>query len=461
MDPDVIIIGSGQTATPLAAKLAADGKRVVVIESGALGGTCVNNGCTPTKTMIASARVAHVARTAGRLGVRTSEVVVDFAAVVERKNAMVLRWRQGVERRLATGGDRIAVLRGRGRFVGPRTVEVNGQQLRAPVVVVNVGARPAVPRLPGLEAVPHLDSSSLLERRALPAHLLVLGPGYIGCELGQMFRRFGSAVTLVGRQPHLLPREDVEVSTALEGVFRNEGIDLRLGVAVERVERAGPGGEGVALRLLGGAEVRGSDLLVATGRVPNTDGLGCETAGIRLDDQGRVLVDDHYRTSAEGVYAVGDVIPGPQFTHTSWDDHRRLIAILRGRAPEGRPAGRAGTIVPSCVFTDPQVASVGLSEREARDRGIAHEVATMPWGQIARAIETDEPAGLLKVLIDPASERILGARLVGADAGELIHVFLALMLAGAPARALVDGQMVHPAFAEGLQSVLMTLPRFG
>jgi pyruvate/2-oxoglutarate dehydrogenase complex dihydrolipoamide dehydrogenase (E3) component len=259
---------------------------------------------------------------------------------------------------------------------------------------------------------------------------------------------------VVGRKPHLLPAEDEVVSSALEEAFGREGIELRLGVAVEAVERepAAP----VTLRLSSGERLRGSHLLVATGRQPNTDDLGCEAAGIRLDQAGHVVVDDQYRTSAEGVFAVGDVIPGPQFTHTSWDDHRRLLAILQGRPAKGR----SGALIPFCVFTDPQVAGVGLSEKEGRERGVAYEKATMPFSDIARAIETDRTAGVCQALVDPQNERLLGVRLVGAEAGELVHVFVALMLAGAPARALVEGQMVHPTFAEGMQTLLTKLPRF-
>ena len=299
-----------------------------------------------------------------------------------------------------------------------------------------------------------MDNTRLLDLRELPAHLLVVGGGYIGCELGQMFRRFGAPVTITGRQPHLLPQAEPEISAALEEAFRAEGIELRLGVSVEGVEREGT--SGVALRLSNGERLLGSHLLVAVGRRPNTDDLGCEAAGIVLDERGYVVVDDLYRTSAEGVYALGDAIPGPQFTHTSWDDHRRLLAILEGRSK----VGRSGALVPFCVFTDPQVAGVGLSEKEARDQGRRYELASMPFGSIARATETDRTAGVCRALIDPDSEKVLGVRLVGAEAGELVHLFVTLMLADAPARKLVDGQVVHPTFAEGMQTLLTKLARF-
>jgi pyruvate/2-oxoglutarate dehydrogenase complex dihydrolipoamide dehydrogenase (E3) component len=456
MHSDVIVIGTGQGGVPLATKLAQQGRRVVVIERGPVGGTCVNYGCTPTKTMVASARAAAVARRAGALGVRVGPVSVDLAAVVARKDEVVARWRQGVERRLAGAGDNLRLVRGHARFVSGRTVEVDGERHDADLVVINVGARAAVPPLPGLDAVPWLDNASVMQLRELPAHLVVLGAGYIGCEMGQMFRRFGAQVTVVGKGAHLLPEEDEPVSAALEQVFRDEGIALRLGTAAARVAR-GAGDAGVRLMLGDGGQVDGSHLLVAAGRRPNTDDLGCAAAGVALDPEGHVVVDDGYRTSADGVYAIGDVVHGPQFTHVSWDDHRRLLALLAGR-PGAR--GRSGALVPFTVFTDPHVAGVGLGERQARQQGLAHQVARMPFGDIARAVETGETAGLVQLLVDPASERLLGARIVGAEAGELIHVCAALMRAGATARVLVDAQVVHPTFSEGLQSALMRLERF-
>jgi pyruvate/2-oxoglutarate dehydrogenase complex dihydrolipoamide dehydrogenase (E3) component len=453
MDVDVIVIGAGQAGDPLAKRFAASGKDVLLVERSLIGGTCINYGCTPSKTMIASARAAHVARTAGRLGVHAGEVQVDLAAVVDRKDAVVREYRTRLEGALAKIGPRLRVVHGHARFVSEREIEVAGARHRAETVILDVGARAVVPRLPGIEDVPWLDNVRAMDLRELPGHLLVLGGGYIGCELGQAFRRFGARVTVVDHNRHLLAREDEEVSTSLEAVFRADGIGLELGVEVEAVSGSR---DGVTLRLRGGRELRGTHLLVATGRRPNTDDLGCEAAGIRLDPKGFIIVDDRYRTSARGVYAVGDVAGGPQFTHSTWDDHRLLFDLLTGRGTRGR----SDRIIPYTVFTDPQVARVGLSERAARAQGVAHEVARMDFAEIARARETDEQAGLLKVLVDPGNERILGATIMGAEAGELIHVFAVLMRAGITARPIVEGEFIHPTFSEGLQSLVLRLPRY-
>jgi pyruvate/2-oxoglutarate dehydrogenase complex dihydrolipoamide dehydrogenase (E3) component len=442
MEHDVIIIGSGQAGVPLATRLAGAGQAVLLAERGALGGTCVNTGCTPTKTLVASARAAHVARTGGRLGVAVERAQVDFPAVIARKDTIVRQWKDGIQRRLERAGERLRLVHGHARLVGGTTVELDGERHRARTVVLNVGARPVVPRIAGLEDIPWLDNRRVMELRALPAHLLVIGGGYIGCEFAQIFRRLGARVTVVEPGPHLLGREDADVSEAIEAVFREEGIAVQLGVRAQ----AAAGREGaVSVRLSTGDTLEGSHLLVATGRRPKT-----------LDARGFVTVDDYYRTSAPGVFAVGDCSGSPQFTHTAWDDHRLLFEVLMGRPSRGRK----DRLVPYTAYTDPQVAGVGLTEKEARAQGVAYELATLPFGQVARAIETDERAGLLKVLVAPETERILGAAIVGPEAGELIHVFAALMQAGASARSIVDMEIVHPSFAEGLQSALMTLPRF-
>jgi len=452
MKVDVIVIGTGQAGVPLAARLAESGRRVVVAERKALGGTCVNYGCTPTKTMVASAHAAHVARTAGRLGVKAGPVRVDMAAVVDRKDRIVRQWRDGVRKRLWKAA-RLTLVRGHARFTGPRQVDIGSQRYEADVVVVNVGARPAVPPLPGLDDVPWLDNTRIMHLRRVPAHLVVLGGGYIGCEFAQMFRRFGAQVTVLEGAPRLLATEEPEASAALAEVFRGEGIRLRLQARARSVSGSA---RAVTVRLDGGTRVSGSHLLVAVGRRPNTDDLGAEAAGIRLDAKGYIEVDERYRTSAEGVYAVGDCTPGPQFTHAAWDDHRILFELLQGRGTRTRN----DRLVPITAFTDPQVARIGLTEREARARGHAPETATMAFGAIARAVETDQTAGTMKILLDPKTEKVLGASIVGAEAGELIHVFAPVMVAGACARSLVDAEYVHPTFAEGVQSLVMSLPRY-
>jgi pyruvate/2-oxoglutarate dehydrogenase complex dihydrolipoamide dehydrogenase (E3) component len=451
---DVLIIGAGQAGVPLAARLAEAGRRVVLVERARLGGTCVNYGCTPTKTMVASARAAHVARTAGRLGVHAGGVTVDFGAVVARKEKLVEQWRASVRKRLDQAGERLTVVRGHARFTGPRAVRVDGDATYdADVVVVNVGARAAVPEIDGLDDVPWLDNAGVMELDRLPGHLLVIGGGFVGCEFAQMFRRFGADVTLIEPGDHLLGREDGEVSEAIAAVFRDEGVALRLGRRAVGVARAG---QGMAVTLDDGAHVEGTHLLVATGRTPNTGDLGCDAAGIACDDDGFITVDDGWCTSAEGVYAAGDVTGGPQFTHVAWDDHRGIYDVLTGRGAPSRGRRR----VPHVTYTDPQVAGVGLTEREAKERGVSYELARLEFGKVARAIETDETAGVIRILVDPSTERILGATVVGAEAGELIHVVQALMLADAPARVFVDGQVAHPAFAEGVHTALMQLDRF-
>jgi len=452
MDFDVIVIGSGQAGVPLATRFARNGKRVLLAERGELGGTCINTGCTPTKTMVASARAAQVVRTCDRLGVHAGPVRVDFAAVIARKDRVVAEWRASVQRRLQSAGERLTLRRAAARFVGAREVDVGGERHRGDTIIVNTGARAACPPIPGLAGVPWLDNRRVMALPELPEHLVILGGGYIACEFGQMFRRFGAKVTIIERNTHLLHREDPAASTAIEEVFRNEGITLRLGQSPRTV--AQQGGE-IVVRADGG-EVRGSHLLVALGRTPNTEELGCDAAGIQLDKHGAIVADDRYRTSAEGVYAVGDVLGGPQFTHTSWDDHRILFELLRGKGTRTR----ADRLIPSSVFTDPQVAHVGLYEHEAKAQGRRYEVASMPFANIARAVETDETAGVLKVLVDPDDERILGATIVGSDGGELIHIFVDLMEARASARAIVDAEHIHPTFAEGVQTLVMQLPRY-
>jgi pyruvate/2-oxoglutarate dehydrogenase complex dihydrolipoamide dehydrogenase (E3) component len=452
MEWDVIVIGAGQTGGPLSARLAEAGKRVLLAERKHVGGTCSNYGCTPTKTLIASARAAHVARTAARLGIH-ADVRVDFQAVIRRKNELVQQWRQGTERRLARAGESLVLKRAHARFVDTHEVEVDGERHRAKTLVIDVGARPAIPRIEGLDRVAWLDNATVMELDEVPEQLVVLGGGYIGCELGQAFRRFGADVTIIDRNEHLLAREDEDVSHVIAEVFAQEGISVRLGTEVRRV---GMNRDAIEVETSNGSTIAGTHLLVAVGRQPNTHDLGCEAAGVELDQLGYIRVNDRYETNVRGVYASGDVTGGPQFTHTAWDDHRLLYDIILGNVRRTRQ----DRLIPHATFTDPQVAGIGLTERAAREQNVAYELATFPFGNIARAIETDERSGLLKVLLDPATERIIGATIVGAEAAELIHILLATIAAGAKAQTLVDAEFVHPAFAEGVQSALMRLSRY-
>jgi pyruvate/2-oxoglutarate dehydrogenase complex dihydrolipoamide dehydrogenase (E3) component len=452
MEWDVIVIGAGQTGGPLSARLAEAGKRVLLAERKHVGGTCSNYGCTPTKTLIASARAAHVARTAARLGIH-ADVRVDFQAVIRRKNELVQQWRQGTERRLARAGESLVLKRAHARFVDTHEVEVDGERHRAKTLVIDVGARPAIPRIEGLDRVAWLDNATVMELDEVPEQLVVLGGGYIGCELGQAFRRFGADVTIIDRNEHLLAREDEDVSQVIADVFAQEGISVRLGTEVRRV---GMNRDAIEVETSNGSTIAGTHLLVAVGRQPNTHDLGCEAAGVELDQLGYIRVNDRYETNVPGVYASGDVTGGPQFTHTAWDDHRLLYDIILGNVRRTRQ----DRLIPHATFTDPQVAGIGLTERAAREQNVAYELATFPFGNIARAIETDERSGLLKVLLDPATERIIGATIVGAEAAELIHILLATIAAGAKAQTLVDAEFVHPAFAEGVQSALMRLSRY-
>jgi pyruvate/2-oxoglutarate dehydrogenase complex dihydrolipoamide dehydrogenase (E3) component len=454
---DVVVIGAGQGGGPLAGAFARAGRRTAVVERAHVGGTCVNEGCSPTKTMVASARVAHLARRGPTYGVETGPVAVDLRRVWERKQAIVDSFRDGSRRALDRAG--AIVIDGQARFTGPRTLEVRtrgGDQrsLSAGLVFINTGLRSARPRVAGLEDVPFLDSTSVMELRAVPEHLIVLGGGYIGLEFGQMFRRFGSRVTILQHGAQLLPREDRDVADAVAAILTEDGVDVRLGADVAGVER-GPGG-GVELRIRtaeGEACVAGSHLLVATGRVPNTDDLGLDAAGVDVDARGYVRVNERLETSAPGVYAVGDVKGGPAFTHVSYDDFR----ILRTNLLEGGRATTAGRILPYTVFIDPQLGRVGMTEREAHERGGAVRVARMPMSYVARALEVDETRGFMKAVVDAESRQILGAAVLGLEGGEIAALFQVAMMGGLPYTALRDGMFSHPTLAESLNNLFATL----
>jgi pyruvate/2-oxoglutarate dehydrogenase complex dihydrolipoamide dehydrogenase (E3) component len=447
---DAIVIGSGQAGNPLSNKLADLGWAVALIEREPyLGGTCVNTGCTPTKTMVASAQVAYYARNAGKWGVRVGEVGVDLARVVARKNQVVGQSRSGLERKVAERKS-LHRYRGQARFIGPHQVRVGDEVLEGERIFINTGTRPVVPPLEGLGDIDYLDNARIMELTEVPEHLLVLGGGYVGLEFGQMFRRFGSRVTVVHRQDQLLPREDADIAAALQRALEGEGIRFILGATTTRAEKQG---REVALTVnAGGATetVRGSHLLVATGRRPNTDDLGLESAGVETDGRGFVRVNNRLETSAAGVWALGDVKGGPAFTHISFNDFQIVYANL----VEGKAITTDNRPVPYAVFTDPQLGRVGMTEREARAAGRRLKVGTIPMTWVARAIERDETAGLMKLVVDAATDRILGASILASEGGELVQILGFVMLAGAPYTLLKGAVYIHPTLAEGFWSLM-------
>ncbi|MEV6302920.1 mercuric reductase [Actinoplanes sp. NPDC051861] len=449
---DVIVIGTSQGGRLFPLELAQAGKRVALVERDQLGGACVNTGCTPTKTMVASARLAHLARRGAEFGVRAGAVSVDLAAVRERKRAMVAGARENYASRLVRDG--LDLIAGEAHFTGPHTVGVTlnaggTRQLTAPVIVVDTGARPRPLTITGADGVPVLDSTTVMELDRAPEHLIVLGGGYIGLEFGQMFRRFGSEVTIVQRGPRLLGQEDDDVSDEVAAILRDEGITVLTSATPVGVERAGDGVRLSVRTADGTRQIEGSHLLSAIGRVPNTEALTVEAAGIRLDERGCVAVDEHLQTSVPGVYAMGDVRGGPAFTHTSYDDYRTLRADLI----DGRKRSVRDRVVPYAVFIDPQLGRVGLSEREARARGRAIRVVKLPMGAVVRAIETGETRGFMKAVLDAGTGEILGAAVLGVEGGELVSIIQVAMLGGLTGADMADAIFTHPLLAEGLNSL--------
>ena len=446
MHYDAIIIGSGQAGNPLwKYDLTPRGWSVALIERKELGGTCVNYGCTPTKTMMASAQVAYYARQAARWGVQTDRVQIDLPRIVARKTAVVEHFRRPKEA-AAKEQENLHLYRGHAQLTGPHTVTVGSERLESERIFINTGTRPKVPRIPGLETVRYLTNRTLMELTELPEHLLVLGGGYIGLEFGQMFRRFGSAVTVVHTGPHLLTREDADVADALQQALEADGVRFVLDAWTTRVSEASGWITLTLEGLTGAQEVTGTHLLVAAGRTPNSDDLGLEKAGVATDAHGYIQVNGRLETNVPGVWALGDVKGGPAFTHISYNDYEIVAANLL----EGTQRSTEGRIVPYCVFTDPELGRVGLTETEARRTGRPLKIGKVPMTLVARAIQRDETAGLMKLVVDAETDQILGAALLASEGGEVVHVLEALMVARASYRLLEKMIYIHPTLAEGL-----------
>jgi pyruvate/2-oxoglutarate dehydrogenase complex dihydrolipoamide dehydrogenase (E3) component len=451
---DAIIIGSGQGGNPLAEALIAAGKKTAMIERQDVGGTCINRGCSPTKTMVASARVAYLARRGSDYGVNLGSVAVDMGRVRERKRAIVSSFRQSRENRLAKV--HADLVRGEASFVGPRQLRValrdgGERRLTATQIFIDTGTSSAVPSIPGIDTVPHLDNDSIMELDRVPEHLVILGGGYIGVEFSQMFRRFGSKVTVIQRGPQLLGEEDEDVVAEVAKILREDGIEILLNARTQKITQAN-GGIRLELTVEGKAQtVDGSDLLVATGRVPNTAALKPAAGGIETDERGFIRANERLETTAPGVYVIGDVKGGPQFTHISYDDYR----ILKTNLLDGGQRTTHDRMVPYTVFMDPQLGRVGMTEKEAQKSGRTIRVARMPMTSVARALEADETRGLMKAIVDAETEEILGATVLGIEGGEVMSVFQMAMMGHLKYGVLHDAIFAHPTLAESLNNLFL------
>ena len=441
---DAIVIGTGQSGPSLAHRFAEAGRRVAIIERKRFGGTCVNNGCIPTKSLIASARAAHVARRAADFGVIVEgEVRVDMKAVKARKDAIVRVSNEGVEQGLREA-DNITVYTDHARFVGPRQVAVGAEVLTAEQIFINVGGRADIPAIPGIDAVPYLDNSSMMAVDFLPEHLVILGGSYIGLEFGQMYRRFGSAVTIIQRNERLIPREDEDVSQAIREIMENEGIRILTDADAVRVADR-DGGVAVAVEIAGkAAEVVGSHLLVATGRRPNTDDLGLEAAGVETDARGYIKVDGTLRTNVPGIFAMGDCNGRGAFTHTSYNDFEIIAANLF----DADPRRIEDRILTYGLFIDPPLGRAGMTETEVRRKGVKALIAKMPMEDVGRAYERSETKGFMKIILDAETRQILGAALLGIEGDEIVQGLLDMMYAKAPFTVIQRAMHIHPTVYE-------------
>jgi len=450
---DAIVVGTGQAGPSLAARLAGAGMKVAVVERDKFGGTCVNNGCTPTKTLVASAYAAQLARRAAEYGVALEGAVrLDMQKVKARKDAVVGRSNQGVEKWMR-GLKNASVIQGHARFTGPRTLRVGDEELSAERIFLNVGARPLVPKMPGLESVPYLTNESMMAVDFLPEHLVIVGGSYIGLEFGQMFCRFGSRVTIIEMAPRIIAREDVDVSEAVREALEAEGVAVRTGAECLAVEKAS---EGFSMRLEcseGAPRVSGTHLLLAVGRVPNTDDLGLEAAGIETDSRGTITVDGGLRTTNAHVWALGDCNGKGAFTHTAYNDYE----IVADNLLSGADRKWTDRVPIYGLFVDPPLGRVGMNAAEIGAAGIQALVAKRPMTRVARAVEKGETRGFLKIYVEASSKRILGASLLGTGADEAVHSLLEAIYARTPYTELQRHVRIHPTVSELIPTTLESL----
>jgi pyruvate/2-oxoglutarate dehydrogenase complex dihydrolipoamide dehydrogenase (E3) component len=450
---DAIVIGTGQAGPSLATRLAGAGWKVAIIERGLFGGTCVNTGCIPTKTMVASAYAAHLAFRSADFGVDLpGPPAVDMKRIKARKDAIVESNRQGVESSLR-GAAGVTVIQGQARFESNREVRVGDDLLTADKIFINVGGRASEPAIPGIDETPFLNNSSIMGVDFVPPHLIVVGGSYVGLEFGQMYRRFGSEVTIVEMKPRLIAREDPDVSEAIRDILEREGITVRTDSKCIRVEKTSAGVR-VGMDCADGAPaVEGSHLLLAVGRRPNTDDLGLEKAGVHTDQRGYIVVDDQLRTNVSGIWALGDCNGRGAFTHTSYNDYEIVAANLLDHDPR-RVTDR---ITAYALYVDPPLGVAGMTETEAKKAGHKILVGKRPMTKVGRAVEKGETLGFMKIVVDADSQAILGAAILGVGGDEVVHVLLDVMYAKAPYTVVQRAMHIHPTVAELLPTVLGNL----
>ena len=459
---DAIVVGTSYGGRFLSVSFAEAGRKVALIERGFLGGTCVNVGCTPTKTMVASARATYLARRGADYGFHTGPISVDMPVVRERKQSVVRGARSYFESLVNAAHELVPgldLLRGEAHFLSPKTLEVHlrggeMQQITAPLIFINVGTRPAQLSFKGTESVSVLDSTSVMELDTVPEHLLIVGGGYVGLEFGQMFRRFGSRVTIMQRKPRVLMSEDEDVGEGVAEILREDGITVLTNTTPQHVEPLGDGRMRMTVRTREGEQqLTGSHLLAAAGRVPNTEALNTEAGDIQLDTGGYIRVNGQLETNVPGVYALGDVKGGPAFTHVAYDD----VRILRTNLLEHGSASTQDRLVPSTIFIDPQLGRIGLNETEAREQGRNVRVAKLPMKEVPRALETGETRGFMKAIVDADTHQILGCAILALEGGEIMSIIQVAMMGKLPYTALKDGIFTHPTLAEGLNNLFMML----
>ncbi|MBS1522140.1 MAG: mercuric reductase [Bacteroidetes bacterium] len=455
---DAIVIGSGQAGGPLAKKLALSGKKTALIERRYVGGTCVNDGCTPTKTWVASAKAAYMASKGHALGVDIKSFKVNMGQIQKRKDDVVSLFRNGSQKGLeATKG--LSLIFGEAAFTGPKTISVKlndgkVEEMKADLIFMNTGCRPIIPEIEGLKDIGYLTSTSILELTKVPEHLLVIGGNYIGLEFGQMFRRFGSKVTVLEKSARIVSQEDEDVSEELTKIIEEEKIKIIANSEAVKFKETGKGNLSVTIKTDGkDHKIKCSHVLIAVGRKPNTEVLALEKAGVKTDERGFIKVNDKLETNIEGIYALGDVKGGPAFTHISYND----FTIIYRNLVKGENLSIKDRLVPYCMFTDPQLGRIGLDETEAKKQGLKVKVAKLPMDHVARAIETGDTRGFMKAIVDPKTKKILGATVLGQEGGEIMTILQMAMEGGITYEQIRYFVFAHPLYAESLNNLFITI----